>query len=223
MKIACVIPAFNEEKNISQTIEGVIDLVDLVVVVEDKSEDNTKKILENLKQEKLKVIYHPINLGQGAALQTGNEYCLKNNFDIIVHFDADGQFLAQDINKMVQPIITENYDLVIGSRFMGVESDIPYFKKRIIMPLAKMFNRLFFGIKTSDPQNGFRAMNRNTAEKIKTENNRMAHCTEILAKAFKYKLKIKEVPVKVIYHEFGQKFSGGLKIIKDLILKKISG
>lgn len=223
MKIACVIPAFNEEKSISQTIEQVKDLVDLIVVIDDKSSDNTKKILNSINEQKLKKIYHPINLGQGAALQTGNEYCLKNGFDVIIHFDADGQFLASDINKMIKPIINEGYDLVIGSRFLGIESNIPSFKKNIIMPMAKIFNILFFGIKTSDPQNGFRAMSKETALRIKIENDRMAHCTEILAKAFKYKLKIKEVPIKVIYHEFGQKFSGGLKIIKDLILKKISG
>ena len=90
------------------------------------------------------------------------------------------------------------------------------------MPMAKIFNYVFFGIKTSDPQSGFRAMKAEIAKKIKIENNRMAHCTEILAKAHKHKLKIKEVPITVLYEEFGQKFSGGLKIIKDLIFKKIS-
>ncbi|MCK9438846.1 MAG: glycosyltransferase family 2 protein [Patescibacteria group bacterium] len=223
MKIACVIPAYNEEKKISQTIEQVKDLVDLIVVVDDNSQDETREILNEMTEKKLKKIYHPINLGQGAALQTGNEYCLKQNFDIIIHFDADGQFLANDIKRMIKPILEEDYDLVIGSRFMGIESNIPKFKKKIIMPMAKIFNNLFFGIKTSDPQNGFRVMTQKTVSKIKIENDRMAHCTEILAKAFKYKLKIKEIPIEVIYHEFGQKFSGGLKIIKDLFLKKISG
>jgi glycosyltransferase involved in cell wall biosynthesis len=223
MKIACVIPAYNEEEKISQTIKQVKNLVDLVVVVDDNSQDRTREVLNKIQEEKIKKIYHPINLGQGAALQTGNEYCLKQNFDIIVHFDADGQFLASDIKKMIEPLIEEGYDLVIGSRFMGIESNIPKFKKKIIMPIAKIFNNIFFGIKTSDPQNGFRAMTKEAILKIKIENDRMAHCTEILAKAFKYKLKIKEIPIKVIYHEFGQKFSGGLKIIKDLFLKKISG
>lgn len=223
MKIACIIPAYNEENKIAETIKQVKDLVDLIVVVDDNSQDKTRDILNKISETKLKKIYHPINLGQGAALQTGNEYCLQQNFDILIHFDADGQFLASDIKKMIKPIVEDGYDLVIGSRFMGIESNIPVFKKKVIMPMAKVFNNLFFGIKTSDPQNGFRAMTKETALKIRIENDRMAHCTEILAKAFKYKIKIKEVPIKVIYHEFGQKFSGGFKIIKDLFLKKISG
>lgn len=222
MKISCVIPAYNEEKNIAKIIEQVKKIVDLVVVVNDHSSDKTKEILDNINDLKIAVLHHPINLGQGAALQTGNDYSIKHGCDIIVHFDADRQFLAEDIRKIVSPIIEENYDIVLGSRFMEIKSEIPKFKKNIIMPIAKIFNRLFFNIKTSDPQNGFRAMKSSVAEKIKIENDRMAHCTEILAKAFKYGLKIKEVPVKVLYTEFGQKFSGGFKIIKDLFLKKIS-
>lgn len=223
MKVFCVIPAYNEEKNILSTIESVKDFADLIIVVNDKSSDKTKDILDGINDKQVIIINHPINLGQGAALQTGNEYSIKNGADIIVHFDADGQFIAEDIKKLTEPIIKNGFDIVFGSRFMDIKSEIPKFKKKIIMPLAKIFNNLFFGIKTSDPQNGFRAMKKEVAEKIKIENDRMAHCTEILAKSFKHKLKIKEVPIKVLYTEFGQKFSGGIKIIKDLFLKKISG
>lgn len=223
MKIFCVIPAYNEEKNISTTISKVLNVVDFLVVIDDCSKDKTWEEAKKIKEEKIIILKHPINLGQGAALQTGNEYALKNGADIIVHFDADGQFLAEDINKIIEPIIKNEAEIVFGSRFLGLESNMPKFKKNIIMPLAKLFNLFFFGIKTSDPQSGFRAMTKEVAKKIKIENNRMAHCTEILAKAHKYKLKIKEVPITVVYNEFGQKFSGGFKIIKDLFFKKISG
>lgn len=221
MKIACIVPAWNEEKNIEKTINSLRLLVDSVIVVNDCSTDKTGIILSKINNPRVVVFHHPINLGQGAALQTGNDYAIKNNYDIIVHFDADGQFQAEDIKKITKPLIDSDYDIVFGSRFLNIKSSIPYFKRTVILPLAKTFNYLFFGIKTSDPQNGFRAMSLNAAKKIRIENNRMAHCTEILAKAFKYKLKIKEIPIKVIYTEFGQKFSGGLSIIKDLFLKKI--
>lgn len=222
MKVFCVIPAYYEEKNIAKVIQKVLDYVDFLVVIDDGSKDQTYNEAIKIKSEKLKVLRHPINLGQGASLQTGNEYAIQQGADIIIHFDADGQFLAEEIKKVINPIIEENADIVFGSRFLEIKSDIPRFKKNIIMPMAKIFNYVFFGIKTSDPQSGFRAMKAEIAKKIKIENNRMAHCTEILAKAHKHKLKIKEVSITVLYEEFGQKFSGGLKIIKDLIFKKIS-
>ncbi len=222
MKVFCVIPAYYEEKNIAKVIQKVLDYVDFLVVIDDGSKDQTYNEAIKIKSEKLKVLRHPINLGQGASLQTGNEYAIQQGADIIIHFDADGQFLAEEIKKVINPIIEEKADIVFGSRFLEIKSDIPRFKKNIIMPMAKIFNYVFFGIKTSDPQSGFRAMKAEIAKKIKIENNRMAHCTEILAKAHKHKLKIKEVSITVLYEEFGQKFSGGLKIIKDLIFKKIS-
>jgi len=222
MKVFCVIPAYHEEKNIAKVIQRVLDYVDFLVVIDDGSKDQTYTEAIKIKSEKLKVLKHPINLGQGASLQTGNEYAIKQGADIIIHFDADGQFLAEEIKKVINPIIEENADIVFGSRFLEIKSDIPKFKKNIIMPMAKIFNYVFFGIKTSDPQSGFRAMKAEVTQKIKIENNRMAHCTEILAKAHKHKLKIKEVPITVLYEEFGQKFSGGFKIIKDLFFKKIS-
>ncbi|MDD3711185.1 MAG: glycosyltransferase family 2 protein [Patescibacteria group bacterium] len=232
MKTFCVIPAYNEEKNIFTTISQVLPRVDFLVIVDDCSRDQTYeqscRILnsENISSElknKLKILRHPINLGQGASLQTGNEYALKNEADIIIHFDADGQFLAEEIEKVINPIKQGKADIVFGSRFLDIKSEIPSFKKNIIMPLAKLFNLIFFGIKTSDPQSGFRAMTKEVTQKIKIENNRMAHCTEILAKAHKYKFRIAEVPITVVYKKFGQKFSGGFKIIKDLFFRKISG
>lgn len=227
MKTFCVIPAWNEEKNIFKTLSSVLPRVDFIVVVDDYSKDNTCLEVEKMlslpeAKDKLKMLRHPINLGQGAALQTGNEYAINNGADIIVHFDADGQFLSEEIPSVIKPIIENKADIVFGSRFLNIKSDIPKFKKNIIMPLAKIFNLIFFGIKTSDPQSGFRAMTREAAQKIKIENNMMAHCTEILAKAHKYKLRIEEVPITVIYHHFGQKLSGSFKIIKDLFFKKIS-
>jgi len=217
MKIFCVIPALNEEKNIKSVIEKVKDKVDKIVVVDDGSKDNTVNIAKNSQATTLK---HIVNRGQGAALQTGNDYCLSENADIIVHFDADNQFLAEEILEVIKPIKENEADIVFGSRFLTKKSKIPFFKKRIIMPLARLIN-YFLNIKTSDPQSGFRAFNKKTAELIKIENDGMAHCSEILHKAFYYKLRVKEVPITVIYHEFGNNFSGGLRIIKDLLMGKI--
>lgn len=218
MKIACVIPAYNEEKNIVKVIKNVRPYVDEIIVVDDCSKDNTYTLAL---ETGVIVLRHIINRGQGASLQTGNEYALKNQADIIVHFDADDQFLASEIPDMTRPIIENRADIVFGSRFLGKKTNFPFAKKYIIMPLAQLFSRLVLGVKLSDPQNGFRALNRYAAETITIDNRQMAHASEIQAKAFKKKLRIAEVPITVIYHHFGQKLSGGFIVIRDLLIHKI--
>ncbi|HNV96766.1 MAG TPA: glycosyltransferase family 2 protein [bacterium] len=217
-KIFIIIPAWNEEKNISPILEELTKKYENIVVVDDESTDKTSEIVS---KHSVVLLKHIINRDQGASLQTGNDYALNNGADIIVHFDADGQFLVDEIQEIINPIINENYDIVFGSRFMSKKSKMPWVKKNILFPIGRIVNRVVLKIKTTDPQSGFRAMTRDTAQKIQIEHDRKAHCSEILHKAFKYKLKIKEVPMTVIYNRFGQNFSGGVTIFKDLILKKI--
>ncbi len=218
MKIFCIIPAYNEAKTIVKIINDVKPLVDEVVVVDDGSTDNTYRLA---KTQGITILQHIINKGQGAALQTGNEYAINNGAEIIVHFDADEQFLAKEIKDMVAPIISGEADIVFGSRFLEKKSNMPWFKRNIIMPMAKITNKIAFNISLTDPQNGFRAMTAGAAKKIIIEHNGMAHCSEIIFKAFKNNLRVKEVPATIIYHNFGQKFSGGIKIIKDLFIAKL--
>ncbi|MDD5749560.1 MAG: glycosyltransferase family 2 protein [Patescibacteria group bacterium] len=218
MNIFIVIPAYNEQKRIGQVLKDLSALPYKIVVVDDASSDDTYQLACSYPVD---VLRHRINRDQGAALQTGNEYALSQGADIIVHFDADGQFLAQEIKEVIKPIVEENYDIVFGSRFLGKKSELPFFKEKIIFPLARIFNRVFLGIKLSDPQSGFRAMTRTTAQNIIIEQDGKAHCNEIMVKAHENKLKIKEVPITVIYHEFGQGLSGAFKILKDLLFSKI--
>lgn len=217
-KIIVVIPAYNEEKTIVEVINKVRPLVDEIVIVDDGSSDQTVQLAE---QQGVTVLRHLINRGQGAALQTGNQYALKKGGEIIVHFDADGQFLAEEIKDIVQPLEQGEAEVVFGSRFLEKKSKIPWFKKQIIIPLAHLANKLIIGFSLTDPQSGFRALSRKATEMIQIENDGMAHCSEILYKVFKNNFKIKEVPITVIYHDFGQRFGGGIKIIKDLFLAKL--
>jgi len=217
MKIFCVIPAFNEEKNIATVINQIKSLVDTVVVVDDGSSDQT---INAAAKTGVILLKHIINRGQGASLRTGTKYCINNGADIIVHFDADGQFLSQDIEKIVAPIKNGEAQVVFGSRFLDSahSSEMPIFKKYFIMPLAKAVNKLFFNINLTDPQSGFRAMSLEAARKINWRQDRMAHCSEIMFEVKKNNFKVKEIPTKVIYHNFGQSFSGGLKILKELFI-----
>ena len=217
MKIICVIPAWNEAKHIVRVIEKVKTKVDQVIVVDDHSTDDTYRLAQEAGAFILK---HPINRGQGAALQTGSDQALKMGADIIVHFDADDQFSAEEIKDVVAPIINNEADIVFGSRFLEKKSDLPYSKKYLILPLGRLINHLL-GAHTSDPQSGFRAYSKEAAKSFRIENNGMAHCSEILIKLSHSDWRIKEVPITVTYHEYGQKFSGGLRILKDLFISHL--
>lgn len=222
MKIFCVIPAFNEEKNIKSVIEQVAPLVDKLVVVDDGSTDKTCLLVEIVESGKNEVVLlkHIINRGQGAALRTGTEYCLNNGADIIAHFDADGQFCAQDIEKVAAPIKNGRAQVVFGSRFIQAarNAEMPFLKKYFIMPLARAVNRILFGVNLADPQSGFRAMSADAARQIKWHQDRMAHCSEIMFEVKKNNFKVEEVPIRVAYRGFGQNFFGGLGILKDLFM-----
>ncbi|MEK9183202.1 MAG: glycosyltransferase family 2 protein [Patescibacteria group bacterium] len=215
-----VIPAYNEEKNIAGVISDLVARYQeaKIVVVDDGSEDGTA---EAARVPGAIVLRHIINRGQGAALATGTEYALNKGAKVIVHFDADGQFEAKDIAALSAPIINGSAEVVLGSRFLSKANHIPFSKKYFILPLARVVNFLFTGLWLSDAHNGLRALSRRAAESIKIEQDRMAHNSEIIAQLPKNNLKFVEVPVTVKYHRYGQGFSGGLKIIKDLIIQKI--
>lgn len=217
MKIVCVIPAYNEEVRLKTVISKVKPLVDVIIIVDDGSRS---KITELADQAGVFVLRHLINRGQGAALQTGSDYALKLGADIIIHFDADDQFSATEIPDVLAPLLQNKTDIVFGSRFLSKKSDLPFTKKYLIMPLGRLINS-FFGVHTSDPQSGFRAYTKEVAKSFRIDNDRMAHCSEILIKLSQAKWRIQEIPITVTYHEYGQKFSGGLRILKDLFLQKI--
>ncbi len=223
-KIYCVIPAFNEAGVIGKVISEVRPMVDKLIVVDDGSADETASCS---KENGATVLRHILNRGQGAALETGNQFCLAEGADIVFHFDGDGQFLVSEIKDVLEPLLKDECDIVFGSRFLGKKTAMPFFKKNILFPLARIFNRLL-GVKTTDPQSGFRAMNRAALQKIRILSDGSAHCSEILEKAGRLKLRIKEVPITVVYKEFGQGMfggkgsgKGGFRIIKDLIMQKI--
>ncbi len=217
-KVFCIIPAYNEEETIGEVVREVKPLVDEVVVVDDGSQDQTAVLARTAGAT---VLRHLLNRGQGAALATGNKYALSRGAEIIVHFDADGQFRAEEISAMVAPIVRGEAEIVFGSRFLEKKSNLPWAKKNIILPLARLVNFVFLGIRLSDPQSGFRVLSSSAAQQIDITQDRMAHCSEIMSQAFRLKLRIKEVPITVFYRDFGQRFSGGLRILRDLFLGRI--
>lgn len=218
MNIFVVVPAYNEASVIGQVVSDVHKICSNVVVVDDGSADKT---VEAAEAASAKVLRHIINRGQGAALRTGINYALSLGADAIVTYDADGQFNANEISKICQPIINDECDIVLGSRFLG-ENKIPFLKRMILCP-AILFTRAITGLKLSDTHNGFRAMDRAAAEKIEIRQDRMAHSSEIIHEIARLGLKYKEIPITVNYTDYskkkGQKLTGALKILFDLIMK----
>jgi polyprenyl-phospho-N-acetylgalactosaminyl synthase len=217
--IFIIVPAYNEEKRIGAAIKDLLDHgYANIVVVDDGSADKTFEIA---KQFPIYVLRHKINRDQGASLQTGTEFALNKGAEIVVHFDGDGQFLAEEIEGAIQPILKNEADIVLGSRFLKSNEQMPWLKKNIIHPVARLVDYLFTSVKLTDAHCGFRALNRGAAEKIKITQDRKAHATEIISLIKKNNLRFKEVPITVIYRQFGQGIGGGFRILKELLVKKI--
>lgn len=219
MRLFIIIPAYNEEKTIAPVVRGVFasNPGAQVVVVDDGSSDKTARLA---KESGAIVLQHIINRGQGAALETGNNYALMAGAEVIAHFDADGQFEPREIASLVAPIERGEVEVVLGSRFLK-NNAIPLSKKYLILPVARLVNFIFTGLWLSDAHNGFRAMSRHAAEAIKISQDRMAHNSEIVRQIKEKNLSFIEAPVTVHYHRYGQGIGGGLRIIKDLLFGKL--
>jgi glycosyltransferase involved in cell wall biosynthesis len=219
MNLFIVIPAYNEVQHIGSVLSDLeTHNFNQVIVVDDGSEDNTAS---EVKKTNAVLLTHSLNRGMGAALETGNAYALLQGADIIVHFDADGQMQASDILTLIEPILKNEVDITLGSRFLSKNNAMPWSKKYIIHPISKIINFIFTRMWLSDAHNGFRAMSSNAAQLIHISQDRMAHNTEIVEKIHKYKLRYREIPVNIKYFEYGQSLTGGFKILKDLILGKL--
>lgn len=221
MKITAVIPAYNEEKVISQVLKDVKKEVGEVILVDDGSKDKTSDLALG---EGVFVLKHLINRGQGASLKTGIDFALKREADIIVTFDADGQHKAGEIKKIIEPIARGECQVALGSRFLDCKSKIPFLRK-LILKTATFFTRLFLGLEITDVHNGFRAFSKTAVNLIEIQQDGMAHASEILSEIKRRNIKFKEIPVAVQYTVYskskGQSSLSAFKILWDLFVQKI--
>lgn len=225
MNLYVIIPAFNEETSIGSVILSLKRSgYDNILVINDGSTDKTERIAL---ESGASVLSHLINRGQGAALRTGIEY-LRENYDpdIIVTFDADGQHCPEYINTLVYPLLVNDFDIVLGSRFIDKnnQSNIPFLRK-IILKAGIIFTNTLSNINLTDTHNGFRALGRKAIDSIQISQRGMEHASEIIEEIKKKKLKYTEVPVQITYSEYsrckGQKNYNFIKLGLKVILKKI--
>ena len=140
------------------------------------------------------VLRHPINLGQGASLQTGIDFALREGATHIVTFDADLQHRPEDIEALFAALRDRNADFALGSRFLGEAKNINASKK-LVLKAAVLFTRLTTGLKLTDAHNGLRAMSRRGAKSLRIRQNRMGNASEILQEIANSGLRYVEVPV----------------------------
>ena len=219
--IFIVIPAYNEDRTIGNVVREVSELYPHVVIVDDGSSDNTSS--EALASGAI-LLSHTVNLGQGAALQTGIEYSLLAGAKVIVTFDADGQHLVGDVNDLVTPILKGEADIVLGSRFLGQAIDI-HLSRKILLKGGILFTRLVSGVSLTDVHNGLRAFSSRAARKIHININRMAHASELIDQIKKTNYRYVEVPVQIRYTKYtrikGQTSFDAFRIMADYILGRI--
>jgi glycosyltransferase involved in cell wall biosynthesis len=216
-----VIAAYNEELVIAQVIGDVSARGYRIVVVVDGATDRTAEIAAGAGAIVLK---HPVNLGQGAALQTGIEFVLSSGAEFIVTFDADGQHQAADITKLLDALREQDADFALGSRFLGSTDDLPL-TRMLLLRVATWFTRAMTGLRITDAHNGLRAMTRRGASTIHLHQNGMAHASEILQQIAASGLRYVEVPVLIRYSRYslskGQKISNLITILVDLFARRL--
>jgi glycosyltransferase involved in cell wall biosynthesis len=222
-----VIPAYNEDGAIVQVLKGLAVYGYSVVVVDDGSQTSIQELVGGLLEDcHVHVCRHVVNLGQGAALQTGIEFALRCGGKYLVTFDADGQHQASEISRMLEPLLSQDCEIVLGSRFMkdGRVENIPL-KKYITLKLAVMFTRVTTGLSLTDTHNGFRAMTAEAARKLGITQNRMSHASQILRTIAERKMRYAEVPVTIKYTEYsmrkGQRISNALNILWESFAERI--
>jgi len=219
--IMVVIAAYNEGQVIASVVAGVVSAGYTAVVVDDGSRDDTGA---RARQAGAFLVSHPINLGQGAALQTGIEFALRAGADAIVTFDADGQHRAGEIARLIEALAEHPADYALGSRFLGRAVNLST-ARRLVLTAATWFTRFTTGLALTDTHNGFRAMTARGGAAISLRQDRMAHASEILDQIAKSRLAYVEVPVTIEYSEYslakGQRLSDAFAILLDLFARRM--
>lgn len=222
-RVAVIIPVYNEGKVIKSIIDKVLKEYKYVVCINDGSSDNSR---EEILKTKAYFVDHPINMGQGAALQTGIEFARSLPVEYFVTYDADGQHRLEDVREMIRTIKRDKTDFVLGSRFLGKEAvNMPKIK-RIILKMAIRFSNITSGVKLTDTHNGLRVFNRKVANSIQITLPDMAHASEILEIIYRNKYTYTEVPVVIEYTDYsrgkGQSIINAVNIAFDTLLRKVS-
>lgn len=214
-----VIPLYNEATVVEDVIRDARGIFPWVVCVDDGSADDSAARAEAAGAF---VVRHPINLGQGAALQTGIEYVLRfTDARYVVTFDADGQHNPSDALAMVQRAEADDLAIVYGSRFLAKKNGGVGWFKRFVLKTATIVTRWRTGLKLTDTHNGLRLLRRDAAASLELRQDRMAHASEILSQLSRTDFAWAEMPVDIRYTDYsrakGQSLLNSVNILVELV------
>jgi glycosyltransferase involved in cell wall biosynthesis len=214
-KIAILIPAYNEERYIESVINNCLIYNLDIIIVDDGSDDATLKIVMSIPKPEntnIIIISHLVNKGKGQALKTGFEYVLRNNYSGVITLDADGQHDTGEINKFLKTLKKEKPDLIIGNR-LGDTKEMPFIRLATNVFTSWIISNIA-GKKVRDVQCGFRYISSRALKNISLETKNFDTEPEIILKAGWLDYKIKNLPIKTIYHK---DFISYVNPVKDTI------
>jgi glycosyltransferase involved in cell wall biosynthesis len=216
-----VMPAYNECRSVSASVSAALTWFREVVVVDDGSSDDTA---EQARLAGALVIRHPVNLGQGAALQTGFDWALERGAAWVVTLDADGQHDPRDAAALLDLAVAQGAEVGLGSRFMGKAEGMPT-SRWLLLKCALAFQNATAGIRLTDVHNGLRVLSAQALRQVHITQDRMAHASELVSQLGKCGLKVVEGPVTIRYTEYslskGQSSFGALQILLDLLMARL--
>jgi len=217
-----IVPAFNEAGVLADVVGSLRAHFDHVVVVDDGSRDATAAVARGAGAT---VLRHTVNLGQGAALQTGFDYVLRHtDAGHVVTFDADGQHDPTDALAMLDVARTSGTHVVLGSRTLGTAQDQPALR-RAVLRLALLFTRVTTGLPLSDSHNGLRVLSREAVAVLRLRQRGMAHASELLMAMASSGLTWVEHPVSISYTEYslskGQSNLNAFNVLYDLTVDRL--
>lgn len=219
-----VIPVFNEAQVLEQVVRQTLGVFPNVVCVDDGSGDGS---VDAVLRTGAHLVRHPVNLGQGAALQTGLTYArAQPGARYFVMFDADGQHRLEDASAMLQVARSGEADVVLGTRFAQHADSVPLLK-RIVLRTAVLLSPAGRRLKLTDAHNGLRVLTRPVADDLRITMNGMAHASEIVSYLGRSSWRVREVPVSIQYTEYsrskGQSLLNGVNILFDLSVRQRGG
>jgi len=216
-----VIPAYNEASVIADVVADVRAVFPNVVCVDDGGRDDTG---DRAFAAGAHVVRHPVNLGQGAAIQTGIEYArARPGAQFFATFDADGQHQVKDVVRMLDRLQSEDLDIVIGTRFADRPPDRMPMLKRLLLPIVAKLSRSSRQLHLTDAHNGLRVFNKTVADALNLTMNGMSHASEFVSLIVENHWRIAEQPVQILYTDYsmskGQPLVNGVNIIVDGLLR----
>jgi len=216
-----VVPAYNEASVIGDVISDIRTVFDHVVCVDDGSKDGTGDLAL---QAGAHVVSHPVNLGQGAAIQTGIEYARSRpGAQVFATFDADGQHRLKDAVAMIDRLSADDVDMVVGTRFAEPSASKPPLLKRIILRTAAVLSPNSRALRLTDAHNGLRVFNKKVADELNITMSGMSHASEFIALAVENRWRVVEEPVEILYTDYskskGQPLLNGVNIVFDGLLR----